>query len=323
MQEAVQIQEEENKRTGLIISLFVHAFLIFLFLIPCFNYFNDKPPTENVGIFVALGNPDNSELTKPAPTKAEKVEEKIAKVEKVKEVEKTSPSKKSPSKSKPSKTKTEAVKKAVISEITDKESEVIAVKKKTKKKSSKEAEAKKNAVAEAKAEAAEAEERAEAEAEAKLAAEKAKVAAQKKAEADAKAKAKAEKAAAKSKFSSLFNAKGSDEAASKGETNGHPDASVLEGLSTGTGKMGKGLGNRGVLYSPKIEDNSQRTGKVIVDICVDKNGKVIHAKYTQKGSTTTDAYLIDLAESNAKKYKFHKSDIDEQCGEIMIDFQLK
>lgn len=309
------IHEEENKRTGLIISLFVHAFLIFLFLIPCFNFFNETPPQQTMGIFVALGEPDTEEVTDPAPSASE---------EEIKETEAPVEKPKPPAKSKAAKKpKVELpAQKAVVSKLVKEEAEVKAVEKEKRKVDKKVADKKaKEKAAKAQKEAQEKAEVAEREAEVKAQKEAEEAAARKKAEA---AKQKAQKKAdAKSKFSSLFG-KGDKEAnASKGQTNGHPDAKALEGLSTGKGKRGTGLGDRGVVYSPTITDNTQKTGRVVVDICIDKSGKVISAKYTQKGSTTTDAHLIDLAERNAKKYKFLKSNIEEQCGDIIIDFKLK
>jgi len=281
-----------------------------------------------MGIFVALGEPDLEELTNPESVSAiEEVEETVA-PEKKEKPAKSAPAK---SESKKAKPKIEVpAQKAVMSKIVSEEAPVKAVEEVTKtkkKKVDKKKIAAKEAAEKAEREAAEeakkkseAEAKAKSEAEAKAKAEAAE-AARKKAEA---AKRKAQKKAdAKSKFSSMFGKTGSDKSASKGQTNGHPDAKALEGLSTGKGKAGEGLGDRGVVFSPTITDNTQKTGRVVVDICIDKSGKVISANYTQKGSTTTDAYLIDLAETNAKKYKFLKSDIEEQCGDIIIDFKLK
>ena len=98
--------------------------------------------------------------------------------------------------------------------------------------------------------------------------------------------------------------------------NGDPNADNLKGISTGSGKIGGGLDGRGVKYEPRIQENSQKTGRVVVNVCVDGNGNVISAKYTQKGSTTTDAGLRQIAEENAGKFKFTASNVDQQCGTI-------
>ena len=147
--------------------------------------------------------------------------------------------------------------------------------------------------------------------------------ARKKAEAEAKRKADLE--AAKKQYGDVFGeGKGkTDTEGNQGDPDGDPDASNLEGISTGSGKVGGGLGNRGVRYEPTIKDQSQKTGRVVVKVCVDRNGNVVSADYTQRGSTTTDADLKRLAIASAKRFRFTESTIDKQCGTITIDFKLK
>lgn len=130
------------------------------------------------------------------------------------------------------------------------------------------------------------------------------------------------KASAKSRFSKILNNSNSS-GPSAGTPDGKPDAGSLSELTMGTGRKGTGLGSRELIYAPEIKDNTQSTGRVIIKICVDASGSVINAKYTQKGSTTTDARLISLAEGAVRDYKFSESDIEEQCGQIIIDFSLK
>jgi len=83
------------------------------------------------------------------------------------------------------------------------------------------------------------------------------------------------------------------------------------------------LGNRKVLRTPSIVDKSQKKGRVVVKICVNDQGKVISSKYTMMGSTTSDTYLIGLAEKGAKEYLFSASSNTRECGNVVIDFQLK
>jgi outer membrane biosynthesis protein TonB len=110
---------------------------------------------------------------------------------------------------------------------------------------------------------------------------------------------------------------------SQGDPNGDPNSNILEGISKGSGRVGGGLGNRGVLHEPQINDRSQKTGRVVISVCVDKTGKVIKADYTQKGSTTTDSELKDIARKAALQFKFTLSEIEEQCGTITVDFKIK
>jgi outer membrane biosynthesis protein TonB len=84
-----------------------------------------------------------------------------------------------------------------------------------------------------------------------------------------------------------------------------------------------GLGNRKVLFIPDIQDQSQKEGRIVINICVNAKGDVISARYTQKGSTTTDPYLIDLAATSARLYKFSPANAPRQCGIVHIDFVVK
>ncbi len=307
------IREEEDKKKGAVISTFIHVLILLLCLSPFLSFKSEKPKQELSGIFVAVGNPNAAEkLINPQPSSSSSTQASPSKSKKV-------------SKPKASKTKTSSASKSskkVTSDIVSEtlvEKEIVAVKKTSTTPSKVENNSQSKAEARAQREAEEkkrkkAEANAKAEAEARAKAE---------AKARAEAEAKAKKDAAKSKFSSLMNNSKSNAQDSKGDPNGKPDGKVLEGISTGYGRQGDGLGDRQLLYAPQIKDNTQKTGKVIINICVDQSGKVTKAKYTQKGSTTTDSYLIQLAEKSAKKYKFDKSDINEQCGDVVIDFKLK
>ncbi len=112
-------------------------------------------------------------------------------------------------------------------------------------------------------------------------------------------------------------------AGSQGDPNGDPNSDILEGISKGSGRVGGGLGNRGLLHEPQIQDRSQKTGRVVISVCVDKSGKVIKAEYTQKGSTTTDSELKEIARNAARQFKFTASEIEEQCGTITVDFKIR
>jgi hypothetical protein len=131
-------------------------------------------------------------------------------------------------------------------------------------------------------------------------------------------------ARAKEDYSKLFKSTGNK---SSGGTRGDPlgsrDSDILEGITKGKGRVGDGLDARGVMYEPAFEDSSQKSGTVVVRICINDEGKVISARYTQKGSTTTDSELINIAVSNSKKYRFSPSQLPEQCGTVSITFIVR
>jgi len=100
----------------------------------------------------------------------------------------------------------------------------------------------------------------------------------------------------------------------KGEGNTEPGGNQgaqdgTPGAPHGLGGSGNGfkfdLGGRSMISAPKIVDNSQKEGKVVVDIIVDKYGKVVKATPGARGSTTTDRHLEKLATEAAYNTKFN------------------
>lgn len=81
------------------------------------------------------------------------------------------------------------------------------------------------------------------------------------------------------------------------------------GAPHGLGGSGDGfkfdLGGRSMISAPKIVDTSQKEGRVVVEIIVDKYGKVVKATAGARGSTTTDRHLEKLATEAAYNTKFN------------------
>jgi TonB family protein len=103
----------------------------------------------------------------------------------------------------------------------------------------------------------------------------------------------------------------------------------------GTGSHGNGgpggngydfsLSGRSMRVPPKISDQSQEQGKVVVDITVDKTGNVVTASAPGRGSTTTSSNLVRKAKEAAMKTKFSPSSqgVEEQRGTITFVFILR
>jgi len=305
-------KKQTEKQDSLALSIVIHLLLLMLILFSLMSAGEKKPkPPQFSGIQVALGTPLAEIKTQHKSSAAAPAEEKEVQPPKSQPTAKAQPAKAAPPK------KSKAQPKKVVSETVTEKAPIVAVKKKSK--STEKAIEKQKAENAAKA----AKEKAEAEAEA-AAAKKAAEEESKRQAAEEAAKKAAAKSAAKSKFNNIMqNTDAEQGAASKGNPLGHPDASALEGLSKGKGSAGDGLGNRSLLHAPEINDNTQEQGRVIINICVNKSGKVTSAEYTQRGSTTTDAHLISLATASAKKYRFSESQVEEQCGEVIIDFKLR
>jgi len=137
-------------------------------------------------------------------------------------------------------------------------------------------------------------------------------------------------------LSEALNAFNSSESSSsnsnEGETGNPGDQGSQDGDPNSSNHNGGGIGNgvtyslsgRNLLSTPKIKDNSQEQGKVVVDITVDKNGKVIKATPGGRGSTTTSALLYKKAKEAALKTKFNAKPelIGDQKGQMTFVFIL-
>ena len=130
-------------------------------------------------------------------------------------------------------------------------------------------------------------------------------------------------------------AKGKEsDATGQGETGGEGNQGKETGsINSNIQGDGHGLGDKGISYSlagrssvymPKIEDDSQKEGKVVVDIRVNSNGDVIWANAGVRGSTTQDQYLVKKAKEAAMKVRFNtKPNSPDQVGTITISFVLE
>jgi TonB family protein len=283
--------EERNKKRGMYTSIAVHIGLLLLALLPLLT-FPDPPPGQE-GILVNLGLPDMGEgddNAGPAEPTAP-----VEEVEPTPEPEATPPPV-------PETKKPEPVPQKEV--IKTEDPDAVALRKERERQ---EAERKRQ-------EQIEEQRRREEEA-------------RKRAEAEADAKRQAEADALKKELGGLFGDGGgkgnTGKPGNQGDPGGDPDASKLEGISTGSGSVGGGLGSRGVASAPKITDNSQQQGTVVVKVCVNSSGDVISAEFTQLGSTISDSRLKNLAVSNAQRWKFSPGSVDKQCGTITYRFRVQ
>jgi hypothetical protein len=99
-----------------------------------------------------------------------------------------------------------------------------------------------------------------------------------------------------------------------------------EGSGLGnSGNISYDLGGRGFQSLPKPNYDYQGEGKVVVEVSVDRSGKVIQAKPGFTGSTTLDEYLLKVAKEAALKARFEaKSNAPAvQKGTITYNFVLR
>ena len=92
----------------------------------------------------------------------------------------------------------------------------------------------------------------------------------------------------------------------------------------GSDQLDEGLQGRGLREGlPKPRTSFNMTGRVVVYVHVNSAGDVISAVVEQRGTTTSNGSLHDLAIEAAMKAKFKPSDVTMQSGWITYDFKVK
>jgi colicin import membrane protein len=112
----------------------------------------------------------------------------------------------------------------------------------------------------------------------------------------------------------------------QGDPNGSVDSKV-RGTGSGMGDSGisYNLGGRGYQKLPAPSYNYQEEGRVVVEVSVDRSGKVTQAVAGVKGSTTLNEYLLKVAKDAALQATFEaKPDAPIfQKGTITYNFKFK
>lgn len=118
------------------------------------------------------------------------------------------------------------------------------------------------------------------------------------------------------------------EGTSEGTGNQGEQGGSAEGSHDGMGQGSNGsfdLAGRGLIGSlPKADYPSNYSGKVVVNITVNREGRVTRASYRAAGSTTNAGVLVSAAEKAALKARFTPSENqDIQTGTITYVFKLQ
>jgi TonB family protein len=91
----------------------------------------------------------------------------------------------------------------------------------------------------------------------------------------------------------------------------------------GNDQLDEGLRGRGLLGNlPVPSYPGNVSGKIVIRVTVDQNGRVKSATYEPKGSTSSDAALIAAAVEAAKRARFTESRSFAQGGTITYNFRL-
>lgn len=301
MDQVIDHNEQKDKRKGYTASIIAGILVLILIFLPLLKY--PTPPPGQEGILVNLGLPDIGQGSENAGPSTPAVEDPVEEEPEEELAEPTPPPPTSEPEPDPQPTEEEVL-------TTDDPTEPSLSEREKREQAERERQQQEELERQRQEEA----ERQRQEEEAR-----------KRAEAEAKKKQEADEL--KDKLGGLFgDGKGKGDTGkegNQGDPEGDPDASRLEGISTGSGTVGGGLSGRGVTASPRVTDRSQDQGIVVVRVCVDRSGNVVSADFTQRGSTATSARLKELAVKNAKEWTFSSGQVDKQCGTITYNFKVK
>jgi hypothetical protein len=109
----------------------------------------------------------------------------------------------------------------------------------------------------------------------------------------------------------------------KGQIDGNPYANAFYGGGTGNGS-GYGLNGRNKKSNQKYQPDCNETGRVVVQIEVDKSGKVVKATPGVQGTTNTAPCLMAPARKTALSYRFNSDNKapTKQIGFVVVEFSL-
>lgn len=112
----------------------------------------------------------------------------------------------------------------------------------------------------------------------------------------------------------------------QGALEGDPNSPNREGGTTSGGDgISFSLGNRAALSLPQPDYPKQKSGRVVVEVTVDRKGNVTAVRGGVKGSTTYETDLVNAAEKAARRARFNLSPDAPayQTGTITYVFKLQ
>lgn len=111
----------------------------------------------------------------------------------------------------------------------------------------------------------------------------------------------------------------------KGNGAGDSDEDVVDGKGQEVLQFpGDGIFNRKVIFRADVKKMTKENGKIVVNVCINKNGRVVHAEWSPEDSSIKDAKQGHEAVLYALKYKFARDYTapNKQCGKLAFIFDL-
>ena len=108
----------------------------------------------------------------------------------------------------------------------------------------------------------------------------------------------------------------------QGNMGGNPNSNNYS--AGGANGMNYNLAGRSNVTLPRPNYTSNEQGTVVIQIWVDRDGRVSRAEYQPKGSNTSNGYLVSQAIAAARKARFNADPNapDEQRGTITYIFKI-
>lgn len=116
-----------------------------------------------------------------------------------------------------------------------------------------------------------------------------------------------------------------NKAGDKGQPDGDPYATSYYGSpGAGSGTGGYGLNGRSLVNQGKVPQECNESGRVVVKIVVDRNGKVISATPGVRGTTNNNPCLLEPAKKTAFMHKWNldSNAPSQQTGFVVVNFKL-
>jgi periplasmic protein TonB len=113
----------------------------------------------------------------------------------------------------------------------------------------------------------------------------------------------------------------------KGQLNGTMYGNSYWGSGSGTGSGNGtkwGLKGRSLAGNDKVVQQCNEEGTIVIQVTVNKQGRVVSAQYSAKGSNSTSQCLIQPAIATAKTFKWNQAPDapDNQIGFVEINFRV-
>lgn len=111
----------------------------------------------------------------------------------------------------------------------------------------------------------------------------------------------------------------------QGAPDGDPNSKSYTGNGSGGNGVALNLAGRKFISLPRIQDDGQTSGKITVDISVDKTGTIVTAKAGGRGTTISNANLWDKCERAVLGCKLNaiSTGPEIQAGSVIFTFILE